>query len=114
MKVKVSYTADSEQVPGIVDELLRRCKQKLLKYSNLEYNLYQMPKFIREIEEAVEDLRIISDQLIDCVHMANGYSDLKKAEEEHEHEQRLPHDVPPPPEEPEDLDTNTGNEDEVD
>tara|TARA_Y100000310_G_C20392255_1_gene673390 strand:+ start:357 stop:671 length:315 start_codon:yes stop_codon:yes gene_type:complete len=86
MKVKISYTMDSDQVPGLINQILAKCKQKLLEHSDIECDIYQVPKFAERVNEAIRDMEIISEQLIDCVNIAIGISDLKQKVKRQEEE----------------------------
>jgi hypothetical protein len=79
MKVKISYTEDSERVPRLIDQLLSKCRKRLLRYSDLEYNLNQISKFIEETNEAIDGLDLVSDQLRDCVDLSLGYMRLQES-----------------------------------
>tara|TARA_Y100000034_G_C6872867_1_gene398775 strand:- start:463 stop:804 length:342 start_codon:yes stop_codon:yes gene_type:complete len=79
MKVKISYTEDSEQVPRLINELLSKCRKKLLRYSDLEFNLNQASKFVKEVRETIDGLELVSSQLDDCVNLSIGYVELQAA-----------------------------------
>ena len=90
MKVKVSYTMDSDQVPDLINQILAKCKQKLLGHSDIECDIYQVPKFAEKVNEAIKDMEIISEQLVDCVNLAIGVRDLKQNIKKQEEELTMP------------------------
>ena len=78
MKVKISYTVDIEDVPQIINEIITQCREDLKDCSRFKFNLLKLQQTEEEVLALQEKLARTSDQLGDCVNMAQGYVDVHK------------------------------------
>ena len=77
MKVKVSYTMNYDDVPGLVDELHEDCMRRLREHSKMQLNTRNLEKFIQDIKKVQEDILLVNDRLEDCASLALGYEAAK-------------------------------------
>jgi hypothetical protein len=78
MKVKITYTVDYEDVPQLVNDLLARCRNKLISSSEFKFDLLQLENAALEISKLQDDLALVSSQLSDCVNLWQGYVQTKQ------------------------------------
>lgn len=78
MKVKVMYTVQYEEVPNVVNKLVKKCRDRLKRASQFEFDILEPAKTESEITGLQEKLSLISAQLEDCLSLSRGYLDVKK------------------------------------
>tara|TARA_R110000824_G_scaffold155662_2_gene328420 strand:+ start:271 stop:567 length:297 start_codon:yes stop_codon:yes gene_type:complete len=73
MKVKVTYTVDYDQISNLIHEILHECRTKLRDASNFHFDVLQLEKTTKNIENVQQDLDLVTSQLEDCLNLAVGY-----------------------------------------
>ena len=74
MKVRVSYSIDMEEVPGLIDNLLVSCRQKITsELDNLKSSLHDVPEMMKQVDRVRATLSLVDSQLEDVVNLAAGW-----------------------------------------
>lgn len=76
MKVKVSYTVDYEEVPGLVRDLINDCQRTLRDASTFSFEIVQYEESVAAVKDLQEKLATVSDKLEDCISLSRGYLTL--------------------------------------
>tara|TARA_R110000824_G_scaffold100088_3_gene237907 strand:- start:2985 stop:3281 length:297 start_codon:yes stop_codon:yes gene_type:complete len=82
MKVKVSYTADYDDVPELVNKLVTECKETLRAASNLKFNIFNLEQSSRLVAQVQKDVDIVASKLEDCLNICHGYQQAGQNQEE--------------------------------
>jgi len=82
MKVKLTYTADYEDVPQIINEIVEKCRNNLKRSSEFKFNFLDLEKTAAEIMELQSTMSLVSSQLEDCYNMYRGYLQASQGEEQ--------------------------------
>ena len=73
MKVKISHTVEIEDVPRIINDIIKSCQQAMLGESrNLKYYNNDINKLHEEITSVRDSISLIDSQLEDVINMAVG------------------------------------------
>ncbi len=72
MKVKVTYTMDHEEVPGLIHDIVSTCRRKLSSHAEFRFNLRDLSKTTRDMNSLFDDLETVRNQLRECLDMALG------------------------------------------
>ena len=79
MKVKISYSVDIDEVPGLINKIVSECKLKLAaEADNIKSFTYDVDKMANQIEETRKVLSLVDSQLEDAVYLATGWLETKK------------------------------------
>ena len=78
MKVKITHTVRYEDIPGLVDENLNKCRSELRRCAELKFNILRLEETTKEIVEVQETLDLVSSQLEDCLNLAQGYVQVQQ------------------------------------
>lgn len=73
MRVKITYTAEYEDVPDLVNEIVEKCRDELKKAADFKFNITDLEKTAIEINSLQSKLSLVSAQLEDCYHISRGY-----------------------------------------
>jgi|TARA_R110000851_G_scaffold332415_2_gene508611 hypothetical protein len=74
MKVKVAYTANLEDVPELVSQLLANMRLKLEQAaSKLRFNPVELEKMAHELQVVKDSLDVITSQIDDVMNMTSGW-----------------------------------------
>ena len=79
MKVKISYTVDIEDVPEVINEIVTQCREELKDCSRFKFNILKLQQTEEDIRALQDKLSKTSDQLGDCINMAQGYIDVHES-----------------------------------
>ena len=80
MKVKVSYTVEINDIPGIINDIIAKCQQNLFNESkNLKCYTGDLNKLHNEITSARETLDLLDVQLEDVINIAAGLENVRNA-----------------------------------
>jgi hypothetical protein len=74
MKVRISYTMDHEEVPALLDDLISQCRKKLSSCADFRFDLHNLGKTTKTLEDVFVVLDTVQDQLQDCLSLATGLS----------------------------------------
>ena len=85
MKVKVSYTVDLEDIPGLVQEILASVKRDVSDCtSRLIFDPNNFNKMVENCRVAREKLDVVDSQIQDVVNITLGWLDAIQPESEAE------------------------------
>ena len=73
MKVKITHTILYEDVPGFVEQALKKCRDSLVRASEFKFDMTDLQKTIQELRTAQALIEVTSNQLDDCLNIAKGY-----------------------------------------
>ena len=73
MRVKVTYTAEYEDVPDLVNDIVEKCRDELKKAADFKFNITDLEKTAIEINSLQSKLSLVSAQLEDCYNISRGY-----------------------------------------
>ncbi len=86
MKVKVAYTANLEDVPELVNQLLVKMRSDLeLATQKLKFNPVELEKMVHDLSVAKDSLDIVASQIDDVVNMTSGWVNAVNPQEQQEH-----------------------------
>jgi hypothetical protein len=85
MKVKVAYTANLEDVPELVNQLLAKMRSDLeLAALKLRFNPVELEKMVHDLSVAKDSLDIVASQIDDVVNMTSGWVAAVSPQEQQE------------------------------
>ena len=84
MKVRVTYTADHEEVPRLVDELIASCRQQLIELSNFKFDVRNVATLSEDVKEIQNRLDVVAGKLEDCLNLCVGYDSVINPDTGHE------------------------------
>ena len=74
MKVRITYTADLEDVPSLVDDMLKTMATNLEQCrAKLRFNPVNFEKMVLDLQSVRDRLSVIDSQIDDVVNMTSGY-----------------------------------------